>query len=92
MPLEDPVLESKFHAGNPAYKDPRFEHLSSKLDYFQAELKKVGVTRRLLWEEYIQAYQQGYSYSQFCLDIPTKVRQCSATKWFFVNFGEKYII
>lgn len=69
LALEDPVLESKFHAGNPAYKDPRFEHLSSKLDYFQAELKRVGVTRKLLWEEYIVFYQQGYSYSQFCFHL-----------------------
>ena len=69
LTLADPVLESKFHAGNPAYKDPRFEHLSSKLEYFQAELKRVGVTRKLLWEEYIVLYQQGYSYSQFCFHL-----------------------
>ena len=36
LELDDPVLENKFHAGNPAYKDPRFEHLSGKLEYFQA--------------------------------------------------------
>lgn len=69
LTLEDPVLESKFHAGNPAYKDPRFEHLSNNLNYFQAELKRVGVTRKLLWEEYIAVYQQGYSYSQFCFHL-----------------------
>lgn len=73
LALEDPVLESKFHTGNPAYKDPRFEHLSSKLDYFQAELKRVGVTRKLLWEEYIILYQQGYSYSQFCFHLSITV-------------------
>jgi len=69
LELEDPVLESKFHAGNPAYKDPRFEHLSTQLDYFTAELKRVGVTRKLLWEEYIAAYQSGYAYSQFCFHL-----------------------
>lgn len=41
LALEDPVLEGKFHAGSPAYKDPRFEHLSASLDYFIAELKRV---------------------------------------------------
>jgi predicted ArsR family transcriptional regulator len=25
LALEDPVLEGKFHSGNPAYKDPRFD-------------------------------------------------------------------
>src|SRR4051812_8007966 len=53
LALEAPVLEGKFHAGNPAYKDPRFEHLSANLNYFIAELKRVGVTKKLLWEEYI---------------------------------------
>ena len=27
--LEDPVLETRFHAGNPAYKDPRYEHMAA---------------------------------------------------------------
>jgi len=69
LALEDPVLESKFHAGNPAYKDPRFEHMGTKLDYFRAELKRIGVTKKLLWEEYIETYQQGYGYSQFCFHL-----------------------
>ena len=30
------------------------------------ELRKKGVTRQLLWEEYRQAAPQGYHYSQFC--------------------------
>jgi len=69
LDLEDPVLESKFHAGNPAYKDPRFEHLSNNLDYFLKELKRVGVTKKLLWEEYIAVYTDGYGYSQFCFHL-----------------------
>lgn len=73
LALEDPVLEGKFHAGNPAYKDPRFEHLSLKLDYFIAELKRVGVTKKLLWEEYKTVYQPGYAYSQFCFHLQQQV-------------------
>jgi transposase len=69
LALEDPLLESKFHAGNPAYKDPRFEHLSIHLDYYIAELKRVGVTKKLLWEEYKAAQQPGYGYSQFCFHL-----------------------
>ena len=34
MKLEDPILEGEFHAGNPAYKDERYEHFIGKLDYF----------------------------------------------------------
>lgn len=69
LDLEDPVLESKFHAGNPAYKGPRFEHLSNNLEYFSRELKRVGVTKKLLLEEYTAVYQGGYAYSQFCFHL-----------------------
>lgn len=34
--------------------------------YVSRELKKTGVTRYLLWEEYKDKYPQGYSYAQFC--------------------------
>ncbi|WP_170132793.1 hypothetical protein [Pedobacter cryoconitis] len=74
LALEDPVLESKFHAGNPAYKDPRFEHLSAHLESYRKQLGLVGVTRKLLWEEYIIDYQQGYSYSQFCFHLQQQLR------------------
>jgi hypothetical protein len=30
------------------------------------ELKRDGVTLRLLWEEYLGIYPEGYRYSQFC--------------------------
>jgi len=30
------------------------------------ELQRKGVTRRLLWQEYLEEYPEGYSYSQFC--------------------------
>jgi transposase len=30
------------------------------------ELRKKGVTLRLLWMEYMEKYPHGYSYSQFC--------------------------
>ena len=66
LTLDDPVLESKFHAGNPAYKDGRFDHFKANLDYFVKELGRVGVTKQLLWKEYRSDYPGGYSHSQFC--------------------------
>ena len=38
----------------------------SKIDYWLKELKRPGVTRQLLWEEYISDHRDGYQYSQFC--------------------------
>ena len=42
--LEDPELERKFSASNPAYIDDRFEYFKSQLDYYDKELKRKGVT------------------------------------------------
>ncbi len=39
---------------------------------FHMELRKKGVTRHLLWEEYCQRMPvRGYSYSQFCCRYQT---------------------
>ena len=66
LDLEDPELERKLHAGNPAYSDRRFDRLKDKLDYYVKELSRKGVTRKLLWEEYMEAQPNGYRYTQFC--------------------------
>jgi len=34
--------------------------------HFDKELRRTGVTRQLLWEEYLQLHPDGYGYSQFC--------------------------
>lgn len=68
--LENPVLESKFHSGNPAYKeDRRYDCFKEKLPWFLQELKRKGVTRHLLWQEYQQQHADAYSYSQFCFHL-----------------------
>ena len=38
----------------------------SKLNYYLKELTRTGVTRQLLWQEYISIYPDGYAYTQFC--------------------------
>ncbi len=40
--------------------------LESYFPEVSKELKKVGVTRYMLWEEYKEKYPEGYCYSQFC--------------------------
>ena len=97
LALEAPVLEAKFHAGNPAYKEERFEDLKSRLDYFGRELSKKGVNRLLLWQEYKQSYPNGYSYTQFCFHLgqqliarrPSMVLQHKAGEKLFIDFAGK---
>lgn len=74
LSLEDPVLEGKLWPGNPAYKDERYEQLKPQLSYYGKELKKVGVTRLLLWEEYKTGNPYPYSYGQFCWHLQQYLR------------------
>ena len=67
LSLEDPELQSVLLAGNPAYKDARYQWLKKRLDSYCEDLKDVGVTRMLLWEEYKSANPTShYQYGQFC--------------------------
>lgn len=64
LALEDPELEAALLAGNPAYRDLRYEPLKKRLDYYIKELGKVGVNRVVLWEEYKAAHPTShYCYS-----------------------------
>ncbi|NEW81852.1 MAG: transposase [Mariniphaga sp.] len=97
LTLDDPILEGKFHAGNPAYKDERFDHFKTKLGYFSKELTRVGVTRQLLWEEYLSDYPGGYGHTQFCYHLsqqliarkPSMVLQHRAGDKLFIDFAGK---
>jgi transposase len=97
LELDDPVLEGKLLAGNAAYRDERFEYFKSKLEYFESELKRTGVTRRLLWEEYRKVQHDGYGYSQFCFHLsqqlvaakPAMVLTHKAGEKLFIDFAGK---
>ena len=73
LEMDDPLLTGQFHAGNPAYKDPRYLYLESRIENYLRELPRRGVTRNLLWQEYrsecVRVGQTGYSYTQFCYHL-----------------------
>ena len=47
----------------------RETRLKASLPHIVKELKRVGVTRYLLWQEYKETDPDGYSYSRFCARI-----------------------
>ncbi len=40
-----------------------------------AELSRTGVTRQLLWQEYLEQHPGGYGYSQFCHYLSLRMKQ-----------------
>lgn len=80
LSLKDPDLDAVFSKTQPVKaepENPRKAHFLDQLSYFILELKRVGVTRYLLWQEYLQLYPAGFQYSRFCglLDIEMAVRK-----------------
>lgn len=62
--------------------------------YLMGELRKPGVTRKLLWEEYVkECHLSGdripYQYSQFCEHLNQGIKQSKATMYFEHTAGEK---
>lgn len=49
--------------------EDRYLLLIRDLEHFVKEKQRVGVTLKLLWQEYRAKYPHGYAYSQFCYHI-----------------------
>lgn len=64
--LEDSAFIAVFYPPKDTEAQQRMETFKSKINHWVGELKCVGVTRYLLWEEYLQEHPNGYSYGQFC--------------------------
>ena len=63
--LSEEELESRLFPLGP---DTSRKEAAAKPDWalIHSELRKKGVTRQLLWEEYRLGFPRGYSYSQYC--------------------------
>lgn len=53
----------------------RMQQLFLFFAYACTELSKTGVTRQLLWHEYLQLHPDGYAYSQFCYHLKQHQKQ-----------------
>lgn len=60
------LFEEKKEAESEAYKA-----LVALFPAYEVKLKKKGMTRQLLWQEYRRAHPEGYLYSQFCHHLRT---------------------
>src|SRR3954463_929943 len=47
----------------------RLRQLTAHFNISGAELSKTGVTRQLLWQEYLAQHPDGYSYSRYCYHL-----------------------
>lgn len=67
LDMDDVTLaEISHYPFKKAGEDTRSLFIVNRKEYYFAELLRPGVTRLLLWQEYIQEHPQGYQYSKFC--------------------------
>lgn len=55
-----------YNTDDTCYKGPRYKALINHFEQCTRDLHKKGVTRHLLWQEYMDKHNDGYSYSQYC--------------------------
>jgi len=69
--------------------DGRWNDLEARIPDVLLELKRTGVTRKLLWEEYKRDYPDGYGYTQFCDHIARHISINGAVMHFQHQPGEQ---
>lgn len=73
-------------------RSDRHRRLEEQLPEFSRELKRVGVTRQLLWQEYRSNDPEGYGYTQFCNSLRAYRERSDAVMHFEHKAAEQLMI
>ena len=93
--FSDLELHELFEAGAAAARVDRniiFIELTEFFPYVEKELKKAGVTRQLLWEEYKRKHPGGVMYTQFCYHFQKWRHQNNAYMHMEHKAGDKLFV
>ncbi len=73
------LIKSKPIKASSDLEEKRLREINTLLPYFLRELEKTGVTRQLLWKEYLQDFPDGYRYTRFCHFLSSHARHGEAS-------------
>jgi transposase len=82
--VQDPLSVAK--------TDGRYQDFQPLLELLEEELKKTGVTRQLLWQEYRMIQPDGYGYTQFCYYLQEHLKQKSTVMRLDYKPAEKMLV
>jgi len=68
------------------------ESLKKLFPYFAKELKRKGVTRQLLWEDYFKNHPDGLRYTQFCFHFQQWQKDTKISMHIDHKAGEKMFV
>ena len=63
------LAEKAYNNDSIAHDTQRLQEVIAHFQYAQGEMGRTGVTRQLLWKEYICKHPDGYAYSQYCYHL-----------------------
>lgn len=92
METDDMLMEKYFFNGTPAYKQSKYDTFINKIDYYIKELSKPGVTRKLLWEEYVSEHSEHYQFTQFCHHLSMYIKAQNPSMVLSHEAGDKMYI
>lgn len=75
-----------------AFKSDRYQQLLKHLEEADQELVKTGVTRQLLWREYLEQNPDGYGYSQYCYYLQQLLAKKDVTMHLEYQPGEQVMV
>ncbi|MCK5591234.1 MAG: IS21 family transposase [Candidatus Pacebacteria bacterium] len=90
--LSDSELRKICSPAGSVKSNGRLKILQDKFSYFVKELKRKGVTKQLLWEEYLEENPEGYSHSQFCYHFQQWQKQDKLTMHIDHKAGDKMFV
>lgn len=91
--LDDTELDRRLYADGPGAEHPPVSARPlPDWSRVHAELRRKGVTKRLLWLEYRQAHPDGYGYSRFCELYAAWARHLNPTMRLVHNAGERCFV
>ena len=96
MSLEEFILledkEINHLMEDPPKEIDKLKELKKLFPHIEKELRRVGVTRWLLWEEYKREHPGGYSYTQFCYHYQQWCKSGEVTMHFEHKAGDKLFV
>lgn len=91
--MQDTALSAELYPSpEKASAEPRRQDFSERTALFTDDLKRTGVTRLLLWEEYKTKSPLGYEYSQFCELLSREQKLGNASMHFEYSPGELLLV
>lgn len=90
--MDDQALSELFTRTVRERNNPKLQTLQEFFPYVHKELRRTGVTRTLLWQEYKELHPDGYGLTQFCVYYKRWSKRVDPSMHVEYKAGDKLLI